>query len=439
MRYFLSYLALLPAAILCYLPVIHHVRIRKTLLILGGIPLFFFWAAIGGSLGTRFHVGFYQWLAPALPLFALAFYFSTDLSIWKSISIFLAVGAVFSTIGNLSVAADALIAPDGSPSLLTIPGCLIFHVMTWGITLAVWYPATHAARWLLDDLETPHTWYVFWVFPTAFWITNHLIRPRYYSTLYTNRVMRFYPILNLLLLGILLCFYLMFYLMARGLTKNMRLMQENEFLQLQSAQYRTLQRTIDETRMARHDLRHHFTVLSGYASNNDMEAIREYLSSWQTSLLPEAVCSYCKNPAVNNVLGYFSRLAKDNGISIDISAKLQEPLIIPEPEFCVLLSNLLENAVEACQKQAGSSQIHVRLLQTCPSLLSLTVDNTCPEPPKWQNNSLHSSKHNGTGIGTRSVKNIAARYHGDARFEWKNGMFYVSVLLNPQGEDQFEA
>ena len=251
--------------------------------------------------------------------------------------------------------------------------------------------------------------------------------------------MQFYPLLNLVLLGILLCFYLMFYLMAKGLTQNMRLMQENEFLQLQSAQYRTLQRTIDETRMARHDLRHHFAVLSGYVSNNDMEAIREYLSSWQTSLLPEAVCSYCKNPAVNNVLGYFSRLAKDNGISIDISAKLLEPLIIPEPEFCVLLSNLLENAVEACQKQAGSNQIHVRLLQTCPSLLSLTVDNTCPEPPKWQNNSLHSSKHNGTGIGTRSVKNIAARYHGDARFEWKNGMFYVSVLLNPQGEDQFEA
>ena len=55
MRYFLSYLALLPAAILCYLPVIHHVRVRKTLLILGGIPLFFFWAAIGGSLGTRWN------------------------------------------------------------------------------------------------------------------------------------------------------------------------------------------------------------------------------------------------------------------------------------------------------------------------------------------------------------------------------------------------
>ena len=128
--------------------------------------------------------------------------------------------------------------------------------------------------------------------------------------------MQFYPLLNLVLLGILLCFYLMFYLMAKGLTQNMRLMQENEFLQLQSAQYRTLQRTTDETRMARHDLRHHFAVLSGYVSNNDMEAIREYLSSWQTTLLPEAVCSYCKNPAVNNVLGYFSDLPKTTGFPL---------------------------------------------------------------------------------------------------------------------------
>ena len=437
MQYFLSYTALLPAAILCYLPVIHHVRVRRTLLIFGGIPLFLLWAFIGGILGQMFHVGFYLWLAPMIPLFAVFFYFSTSLSIWKSISILLAVGAVFSTIGNLAVMADALIAPDGSPTLFTIPGCLIFNALSWGITLAVWYPATHAARWLLDDLATPHTWYVFWIFPTAFWITNRLIRPRYYSTLYTNRVMQFYPLLNLVLLGILLCFYLMFYLMAKGLIKNMKLVQENEFFQLQSAQYRTLQRTIDETRMARHDLRHHFTVLSGYAANSDMKAIQEYLTSWQNSLMPKAVYSYCKNPAVNNVLGYYARLARESGISIDISAKLQEPLIIPEPEFCVLLGNLLENAVEACKKQTVSSKIHVRVLQTTPSLISLTIDNTCSEPPRWHEGKLLSSKHDGNGIGTRSAKNIAARYHGDARFEWKNGMFCVSILLNPHGEEMF--
>ncbi len=48
------------------------------------------------------------------------------------------------------------------------------------------------------------------------------------------------------------------------------------FLQLQSAQYRNLQRSIDETRIARHDLRQHLTVLSGYAANKDLDAISDY-------------------------------------------------------------------------------------------------------------------------------------------------------------------
>ena len=87
----------------------------------------------------------------------------------------------------------------------------------------VWYPATHAAKWLVDDIEMAKTWYIFWVFPAAFFLLNRLIRPRYYETLYTNRVMKFYPILILALLTFLLLFYFMFYLMASEMNQNTRL------------------------------------------------------------------------------------------------------------------------------------------------------------------------------------------------------------------------
>ena len=59
--------------------------------------------------------------------------------------------------------------------------------------------------------------------------------------------MKFYPILILALLTFLLLFYFMFYLMASEMNQNTRLLRENELLQLQSAQYRNLQRSIDET------------------------------------------------------------------------------------------------------------------------------------------------------------------------------------------------
>ena len=64
-------------------------------------------------------------------------------------------------------------------------------------------------------------------------------------------------------------------------------------------------------------------------------------------------------------------------------------------------------------------------------LLSITVDNTSLTPPTDQHGVLLSSKHPGRGTGTESIRVIAERYHGDARFEWKDGMFYSSVMLNP--------
>ncbi|MEI3183528.1 MAG: GHKL domain-containing protein, partial [Lachnospiraceae bacterium] len=65
------------------------------------------------------------------------------------------------------------------------------------------------------------------------------------------------------------------------------------------------------------------------------------------------------------------------------------------------------------------------------STLSITVDNTSVFKPTWINEKLVSTKAAGSGIGTESIRMIAEQYRGDARFEWKDGVFYASVMLNP--------
>lgn len=101
-----------------------------------------------------------------------------------------------------------------------------------------------------------------------------------------------------------------------------------------------------------------------------------------------------------------------------------------EPELCALLGNLLENAVEACRvvqdEMAAYIRLHIRL---DGNLLSITVDNTCPVPPAEQDGRLLSSRHEGYGVGTRSVRSVAEKHHGSARFEWRDGEFFASVLL----------
>ena len=102
-------------------------------------------------------------------------------------------------------------------------------------------------------------------------------------------------------------------------------------------------------------------------------------------------------------------------------------------EFCVLIGNLLENAVDACADTDDGIQPFIRLhvCQTSSSMLSITADNTSASGPTWSGDRLLSTKHTGYGIGTESIRMIAERYHGDARFSWKDGMFYASVMLNP--------
>jgi sensor histidine kinase regulating citrate/malate metabolism len=148
----------------------------------------------------------------------------------------------------------------------------------------------------------------------------------------------------------------------------------------------------------------------------------------------QEVRTYCKNYAVNAILSFYAEKAEKNGISMQVTIQMADPPVIPETEFCVLVGNLLENAVDACADTDAEIQSFIRLhvVQTGSSMLSITADNTSSGSPNWSGDKLLSTKHSGYGIGTESIRMIAERYSGDARFRWKDGIFYASVMLNPQ-------
>ena len=65
------------------------------------------------------------------------------------------------------------------------------------------------------------------------------------------------------------------------------------------------------------------------------------------------------------------------------------------------------------------------------SSFCITVDNTFSGALRHTpDGMLVSTKHKGLGLGTQSVKSIAAQYSGICRFEMRDGMFYASVMCN---------
>lgn len=206
-----------------------------------------------------------------------------------------------------------------------------------------------------------------------------------------------------------------------------------KLLEIQSDQYNLLTARIRDSCRARHDFRQHLAVIKDCADRGDLASLQAYLKDYESMFPVQDVRRYCKNYAVNAILSFYAEKAEKTGITTQFQIQMGEPLLIPETEFCVLIGNLLENAVDACADTDDGIQPFIRLhvCQTSSSMFSITADNTSASGPTWSGDRLLSTKHTGYGIGTESIRMIAERYHGDARFSWKDGMFYASVMLNP--------
>ena len=93
------------------------------------------------------------------------------------------------------------------------------------------------------------------------------------------------------------------------------------------------------------------------------------------------------------------------------------------------LKEMLENAIDACNAQSGEDKKIIVRAKTDDHSLCVTIDNTFSGSLDIdQEGHFVSSKHEGLGLGTESIKSIAEKYGGVCQFEANNGMFYASVM-----------
>ena len=277
-RPILELMVVIPGMILAYLPVKSYMKQPLGRIVSWMLPLLLGACVICGGISYRLNdsVGILLLLVAAS---AMVIYHRTlKISLWKSVSIFLAVSAVFACVNSISRAVNAKLTADlnitQNEPWFCLKAEIFYNAMCWLFVLLAWYPASHAARTMIADDNFAQTWYIFWIVPSIFIVLNIFMVPTYRSTLYTGRILAGYIVISLVLLAILVLFYAMFLAMANGLNRNARLQQENHFLSLQKERYANLQTAIEETRQARHDMRHHFLRLSSMAERGDLDEIK---------------------------------------------------------------------------------------------------------------------------------------------------------------------
>ncbi len=425
----LELMVILPGILLACLPMKQYLKMRPGRFAAVAVPLTLLVCLAGGAVSCFFPVRTMWLFLPAAAVMGFFYVHMLRVTHWKSVSVFLAVCGVFACLGNVARALDLILTPRNAVLSLSPGGILLYNLLCWILTGISWRPATHAARELLEDDALARTWYVFWILPLLFVGLNLFMVPLYPEILYRGRLLEVYVVISLALLFLLLFFYLMFYLMAASLNKNDRLRQENLFLSMQQARYDSLRTAIAETREARHDMRHHFNILQNLAGQKEWKSLEKYLSDVQHST-SDAGLDLCDNTAVDSVASHYGLLCRKQDIPFTFELDLPCELPVPEIDLCLVLSNLLENALEASLRTAPARrQIKAQAYLHSGHMVLLTVENAFDGEIREKNGVFQSSKRRGEGIGIQSVRRIADKNGGYSRFSHEDGIFCANVML----------
>ena len=151
---------------------------------------------------------------------------------------------------------------------------------------------------------------------------------------------------------------------------------------------------------------------------------KEFLKKELAEIEKNAKIPFCENTLINAVLSEYRTKAEQEGLEFSARIQMPKELACDEAEFCVMLSNLLENSLDAAKSYIAISIKHLN------HQLSLNVKNDYEGGlKKSAENNYLTTKPQGSGLGLKSVEAILKSNSGFLKIEDTDGVFDVFATL----------
>ena len=202
--------------------------------------------------------------------------------------------------------------------------------------------------------------------------------------------------------------------------------------EIRRANYLRLLKREEQLAAALHDLRHHALVIRWLVRNNSEEQLDKYINSFVGGLPEHDPIFYCEHYLINSLLELYTNLAKQQETEFAVRANLPNAVSVKDTDLSVILSNLLENALEAARKiPAERRMVSVRVALAYDTL-GIKVENAFDGDVQVKNGWFYSSKQTGRkGVGLASVRSVCQNYGGNANFYADEGNIFHSEIMLP--------
>ena len=182
-----------------------------------------------------------------------------------------------------------------------------------------------------------------------------------------------------------------------------------------------------ETRLLRHDMRLLLENLAFSIEQGDKENSLKMISGFRAQVESVSLKRYCENDTVNYILSNFESKCRE--WHTDFAATVEvEALTTDEIIFSSIISNALDNALNAQKELPAAERRIVFMLKNSNGKLLLSVKNPFGKKPVFVDG-LPTSDRRGHGYGTQSIRYMAERLGGNCQFSVQNNVFVLRVVL----------
>ena len=204
----------------------------------------------------------------------------------------------------------------------------------------------------------------------------------------------------------------------------------HERAQNQMDMYYGMQKSYEQQRRLLHDYANQLQCIQEMLVRGGTEETLKYLSGLTGNLKKSVDYVNTNHMVVNVVLNRKYQYAQEKGIVMTMTVNDLSELTISEEGIVTLLVNLLDNAIEACEKLDVNRVIQFKMVMEAEELV-LSVRNPVKEPVKIKDNRIVTSKHDKTrhGIGLLNVDSVIRQNDGTSVLKCEDGWFYFAAMI----------
>lgn len=234
-----------------------------------------------------------------------------------------------------------------------------------------------------------------------------------------------------------LCLIAVVFSLFSVMTKAEKDKQMQEILQSENAlmarNYQLIHADKVESAKRQHDFNHHLKVMRELVQEQKIEEVSKYLQSLLDVPVRESAACHSGNDIIDAIINCKAAEAERDHIEFEFNADFHLRTSLSSIDICGVLSNQIDNALEACRviSEGRLRKVIVEIRQK-ECFAFFTVKNTVAENPLLKNPELVSTKMDSDhlhGWGIKNIRDTVERNNGFLLHEFENGYFVSSASL----------